>query len=229
LNFLGRNHTKKRAIQAIHDAKEVGFKHINLDIIYGCELDTIENMKEDIFIAKELPIDHISAYSLTIEEETKFYNTPKVKIDDYELSLNIFDELKDIGFNQYEISNFSKSDESISKHNLGYWQYKEYVGCGSGAIGRVGYQRYYKNRSVEEYIQDPISYIEIEELSQNDIIVEKVLLGLRSIVGIELALLDKNKVNILVEEKKLYIKDDRVFLNDYLIADEVALYLLDDI
>lgn len=229
LNFLGRNHTQNRAIKAIQDAKEIGFEHINLDLIYGCDIDTKENMLQDIQIAKSLPIDHISAYSLTIEEDTKFYNTPSVKIDDYELSLYIFDELEKAGFKQYEISNFAKNKYAVSKHNLGYWEYKEYIGCGSGAVGRIANNRYYKDRSIENYIKDPLTYIDIEELSDSDTLIEKVLLGLRSIVGVDIYLIDTYKVNILLEEDKVYIKENRVFLKDYLIADEVALYLLEDI
>ncbi len=225
LNFLGRNHTQNRAIKAIQEAKDIGFEHINLDLIYGCDIDTKENMLQDIQIANSLPVDHISAYSLTIEEDTKFYNTPSVKIDDYELSLYIFEELKRAGFKQYEISNFAKGKGAVSKHNLGYWEYKEYIGCGSGAVGRVANNRYYKDRSVENYIKDPLAYCEIEKLSDNDILTEKVLLGLRSMVGVDTSLIDSSKVDILLREDKVYIKENRVYLKDYLIADEVALYL----
>lgn len=229
LNFLGRNHTQNRAIKAIQDAKKVGFEHINMDIIYGCENDNKENMLNDINIIKKLPIDHISAYSLTIEENTKFYQTPQVKIDDYELSLFIFEELKKIGFKQYEISNFSKDENSVSKHNLGYWEYKEYLGCGSGAVGRVGKSRFYKEKSIEDYIKNPTAFSEIEKLSDEDILVEKVLLGLRSLVGINMNLFSgdqKLKIEDLVKEKKLKVVENRVYSTDYLLSDEIALYLI---
>ena len=229
LKFLGRNHSEKRAIKAIQEAKEAGFEHINLDIIYGCELDTKENMLRDINIAKSLPVDHISAYSLTIEEDTKFFHTPQVKIDDFELSGFIFDAFEKAGFHQYEISNFAKSKTSKSKHNYGYWEYKEYLGCGSGAVGRIKKQRLYKEKSIEEYIKNPTIYSEIEELSDEDMLVEKVLLGLRSDVGVDIDLLNdeqKNKLKELLKEDKIKQIGNKIYASDYLIADELALYLL---
>ncbi len=229
LNHLGRNHTRNRAIKVIHEAHEVGFKHINLDIIYGCDLDNKENMLEDINIIKTLPIDHISAYSLTIEEDTKFYSTPNVKIDDEELSAEIFEELKKIGFKQYEISNFAKSKDSESKHNYGYWLYEEYIGAGSGAVGRIGNKRLYKEKSIEEYIKNPTIYSDTEELSDDDILVEKVLLGLRSSVGVDMELFtkdQKDKLSDLIKENKIKQINNKIYSNDYLLADELALYLL---
>lgn len=229
LNFLGRNHTQKKAIKAITDASSAGFKHINMDLIYGCENDNVDSMMYDLNIIKNLPIDHISAYSLTIEENTKFYHTPQVKIEDYELSLFLFNELNNMGFNQYEISNFSKNEDAMSKHNLGYWKYKEYIGCGSGAVGRIADKRLYKEKDIEEYIKKPTDFSEIENLSENDILVEKVLLGLRSNIGIDLSLFDKaqmEKIDNLLEENKIKIIDNKMYTFDYLIADEIALYLL---
>ena len=102
---------------------------------------------------------------MTIEEDTKFYSTPNVKIDDEQLSAEIFKELEKVGFKQYEISNFAKSKDGESKHNYGYWQYEEYIGAGSGAVGRIGNKRLYKERSIEEYIKNPTIYSDVEELS----------------------------------------------------------------
>ncbi len=228
LQFLGRNHNKTQAIEAINNAREVGFEHINCDIIYDTKLDTKQLLKHDLSFIKSLPIDHISAYSLTIEEGTKFFNKSNVQVENLDLAHYLFDEFENLGFTQYEISNFAKNIESRSKHNLGYWQYKEYLGIGSGAVGCINSKRFYTQKDVLKYIQNPLKYEEIEVLSQEDIIIEKVLLGFRSVVGVDIDILNekqKKKLCDLLDEKKLIQKENRVYSNNFMLADELALYL----
>lgn len=228
LQFLGRNHNKNQAIKAINNAKEVGFKHINCDIIYDTQLDTKELLENDLSIVKSLPIDHISAYSLTIEEGTKFFNKSNVQVENLDLAQYLFDQLANLGFKQYEISNFAKNSEAKSKHNLGYWQYKEYLGIGSGAVGCVNAKRLYTQKDVLKYIENPLKYEEIELLSQEEITIEKILLGFRSVVGVEIAVLtekQKEKLSDLLDENKLTQKENRVYSNNFMLADELALYL----
>ena len=228
LKFLGRNHISKQAIKAIKDSFNIGFKHINIDIIYDTSLDTKELLQKDFAIIKQLPIDHISCYSLTIEEKTKFYNTPQYKVENIKLANYIFTELNNLGFTQYEISNFAKKTSSRSRHNLGYWQYKEYLGVGSGAVVMIDYKRYYTFTDVQQYIKNSTNYEEIENLSSKDILTEKILLGFRSDVGVDLDILSKDqlkKIQILKDEKKIYIKDNIAFNYDFLLSDELALYL----
>jgi len=229
LKRLNRAHNSKGAITAIQNAFCIGFNRINCDIIYGVDGDTYESIKRDFERIFSLPVTHISAYSLTIEEGTKFFNNTKIKIDDEELSYKLFTYLKDNNFNQYEISNFSKSKEDESKHNYGYWQHKNYLGVGAGAVGCVNKQRYYPNKSIEEYISNPISY-DYEKLSDEDIKVEKVLLGLRCSNGFSIDILDENeqnRVEELIKEQKLEINDKIVTNKNFLISDELALYILE--
>lgn len=229
LKVLGRSHNSKSAITAIQNASRIGFNGVNCDIIYGVEGDTFESIKKDFDTIIELPTTHLSAYSLTIEEGTKFFNTSSMKIDDEELSYEIFEYLEKIGFNQYEISNFAKDKKFESKHNYGYWQHKEYLGVGAGAVGYKNKTRYYPNKSIEEYIKNPTSYEE-EMLSDEDIKVEKVLLGFRCSNGIDLEIFDEiqlEKINELVEHKKLRIELNRVYNNNFLLADELSLYILE--
>lgn len=228
LQFLGRNHNRTQAIKAIENAQKVGFKHINCDIIYDTKLDTKTLLMEDLTTIQELPIDHISAYSLTIEEGTKFFNKSSVQIENPDLTSLLFDTLSSMGYKQYEVSNFAKNEEARSKHNLGYWEYKEYLGVGSGAVGCVQNQRFYSNKDVLSYIQEPFVYEMIEKLSKEDTIVEKLLLGFRSVVGVDIDILhpsQKRKLQYLLEEKKLFQKENRVFAKDFLLADELALFL----
>ena len=229
LNFLARNHNKIQAIDAINNAKKIGYKNINCDIIYDTVLDNKQLVNKDLEIIKALPINHISAYSLTLEEGTKFYNKSNVRIENEELANYLFDKLEEFGFDQYEISNFSKGKDGQCKHNIGYWKYENYLGIGAGAVGCANSKRLYPYKDIQVYIDNPIKYEQKEDLSNEDIILEKTLLGFRSIVGC-----DKNMYNdkqlkqiyILEENDKITIKDNRIFANDYMLADELSLFVL---
>lgn len=228
LRFLGRSHKSKAAVEAINNASKLDFNGVNCDIIYGVKGDTLESMKKDFDTAFSLPITHLSAYSLTIEEGTKFFDRSSVKIDDEELSYEIFDYINKKGFHQYEISNFAKSLNYESKHNYGYWEHKEYLGIGAGAVGYYENQRRYPQKSIEEYICNP-NKIETEDISYDDIKTEKILLGFRCNCGVELSLFTKEekiKVDDLCEHDKLYIKENRVYNKNFLLSDELALYIL---
>ena len=229
LKFLGRAHNSNSAIKAIQNAKEIGFKGINCDIIYGVQNDTLESMKKDFDMAFSLPITHLSAYSLTIEEGTKFFDRSSVKIDDEELSYEIFDYINKNGFHQYEISNFAKNKVSESKHNYGYWQHKEYLGVGAGAVGYVNQERHYPSKSIEEYIQNPL-FFDVEKINLDDVKTEKILLGFRSLNGVEMSLFNEEemkKIDDLIQYDKVYIENNRVFNKNFLLSDELALYILD--
>lgn len=229
LQFLGRAHNAQKAKEAILLAKKVGFEKINCDLIYGVFNDTIESLKKDIDMIKSLPVDHVSAYSLTLEEGTKFFQKNSVKIDDEVLSTELFEYLEEVGFFQYEISNFASKEQSRSVHNLGYWQHQEYLGIGAGAVGYMNGKRVYSTKEIERYIQNPFE-CEEEILTQEDIKMEKVLLGFRCCIGVDCDLFNKNelqRVEELVQNKKVYIKNNKVFTPSFLLADELALYVLD--
>ena len=229
LKFLGRAHNSNSAIKAIQNAKEIGFKGINCDIIYGVQNDTLESMKKDFDMAFSLPITHLSAYSLTIEEGTKFFDRSSVKIDDEELSYEIFDYINKNGFHQYEISNFAKNKVSESKHNYGYWQHKEYLGVGAGAVGYVNQERHYPSKSIEEYIKNPL-FFDVEKIDLDDVKTEKILLGFRSLNGVEISLFNEEemkKIDDLIQYNKVYIENNKVFNKNFLLSDELALYILD--
>ena len=229
LKFLGRSHKAKSAISAIENAKSIGFQAINCDIIYGVHNDTFASLKKDFDIIQSLEINHLSAYSLIIEEGTKFFNKKKIKIDDEDLSYEIFDYLKTLGFNQYEISNFSKDKKDQSKHNFGYWEYDDYLGIGAGAVACINSVRYYPKKDIQEYINNPLKY-EKEYLSTSDIKTEKVLLGFRCSNGVVKNILNSNelkKVQILIDENKVIEKNKRIYNKNYLLADEISLFILD--
>ena len=224
LKLLGRAHNKIQAIQAVTNAKEVGFTHISLDLIYGVAGDTKELLDKDINTAFLLPIDHLSAYALTIEPNTPFAKNEKIASEKLKLTKALFEKLEQNGFMQYEISNFGRYK---SRHNLGYWEYKDYIGIGAGAVGKKENKRYYPTPQIDAYILNPLKST-IETLSKEDIKLEKLFLGLRSEVGIEEQILtpqERKRAEILVEAGKIYYKNKRYFNQDYLLADEITLFL----
>jgi len=224
LKVLNRAHNPKMAKDAIINAAEVGFENISLDLIYATLGDTKELLEHDIKTAFLLPINHISAYALTIEEGTAFENKKEMSKEQLSLTKWIFQTIQEHGFEQYEISNFGSYK---SKHNLGYWLYKDYMGVGAGAVGKLGLTRYYPNPNIEEYVNNPLE-IKSEELDEDDKKLEKIFLGLRSYIGFSESLLTQNELRlaqILVDEKKLFNKEQRFYNKNFLLADEIALYL----
>ena len=224
LKFLGRNHNQSLAIKAVKNAKKAGFENISIDLIYGTSLDNEELLSNDLLIAKKLPINHLSAYSLTIEEGTKFQTKPSVAKDSLPLAKFFIDKIKSIGLAQYEISNFGKYQ---SIHNLGYWSQDDYIGIGSGAVGFLKNIRFYPSKEIESYISNPL-YREKESLSKNDLHIERLFLGLRSKIGIpkdEFSIKELEKVKILIESKNLEYKGDKIFNTNYLLSDELALFI----
>lgn len=224
LKTLNRAHSPEDAINAIKNAKTVGFKNISLDLIYATLGDTKELLEHDIQTAFSLPINHISAYALTIEEGTAFQTQPHMAKETLELTSWIFAEIEKHGFKQYEISNFGSYKSS---HNLGYWQYKDYIGLGSGAVGSLEQTRYYPTPNIEAYIKNPLE-IKEETLNEEEIKIEKIFLGFRSIVGVHTDIFngaELSQANILVQEKKLVLKNNIFYNLDYLLADEITLFI----
>ena len=128
LKLLNRNHISDEVVSKIKLAKKIGFSNINIDLIYGIPGETLDDLNHDIDMFLSLGINHISTYSLILEEHTKLYVDGVSNIDEdmdrsmYDL---ICDRLSDNGFNHYEVSNFSKEGFQ-SKHNLVYWNNLNY-------------------------------------------------------------------------------------------------------
>ncbi|ADN09748.1 radical SAM family heme chaperone HemW [Sulfurimonas autotrophica] len=224
LKLLNRAHTPQISIDAVHNASQIGFKNISLDLIYATLGDTKELLASDLHVAMSLPINHISAYALMIEEGTAFENRPQMSSEQLSLTKWLFQKIQKYGFKQYEISNFGTYQ---SLHNLGYWKYKDYIGAGAGAVGKLGLMRFYPQTDIETYIDNPLK-IQEEMLSQEDKRLEQIFLGLRSVVGINQDILNTQelkKAEILLDEQKLKLENNILYNEDYLLADEIALFL----
>ena len=165
LAMLHRSHNGEKAKQAVYDAKEAGFADINIDLIYGLPRQSLDDIKRNLAIVEELPINHISTYGLQVEVGTYLYHLvqknlisiPSESIDEAMYD-TMMEGLKELGFERYEISNFSK-DNFYSRHNLKYWHYVDYLGFGAGAHSFYNGVRRSNNRNVMPYIQSVDRYV----------------------------------------------------------------------
>lgn len=196
LQWMNRSHTAVQSMQCVNDAAAVGFKDITIDLIYGLPQLQNEEWRATIKKALSLPINHLSAYSLTMEENTPYHKLVQQKKyqqpdDDfasghYEI---LIEEIDAASWKHYEVSNFCKND-NYSKHNTAYWQQKKYLGVGPSAHSYDLYSRscnVSNNAVYLEYISANKKTYEIEELSAQDRLNETLLTGLRAIWGVDLA------------------------------------------
>lgn len=186
---LNRHHTNEKTLDAIRLLKEQGLTNINLDLIFGHPFDSIAKVKETLSIIKKLDINHISYYSLILEDKTIFnhlINKNELKLLDDDITANMYEliikEMKEAGYHHYETSNFAKPGFE-SRHNLIYWQEEEYIGVGLGASGFLENIRYTNSSILKDYY-----YGKKEKtlLTLTDIKNEYMMLGFRKIDGISL-------------------------------------------
>lgn len=239
LNYLNRNHNNKMITDKINIAKKIGFKNINIDLIYAIPKETLEELNKDLDLLLKLDVQHISTYSLIIEPNTKLYINGEKNIDeeiDYEMYKLICDKLKSNGYNHYEISNFGKVGYE-SKHNLCYWNNEEYYGFGLGASGYINNIRYDNTKSLNRYLNK--EYIsEKHELDMKEKIENEFILGLRKIKGINKNdfiskynidiksievvnnLLSKQK--LLEDEKNIYINPEYIYVSNEILVNFIS-------
>ena len=158
LMLLGRSHTADEAKKKMEEAKSIGFKNISLDLMLCLPKSNILRLKESMDFLISLEPNHISAYMLKIEENTKFYYDSALSLPSEEEQsaqyLYMCDYLEKNGFSQYEISNFSKLGFE-SRHNLKYWQGEEYLGIGPSAHSFLEGKRFYYERDLKKFISLP--------------------------------------------------------------------------
>lgn len=170
LKEIGRYHTFEDAQKIIKLAKSKGFSNINIDLIYGFQNESLNDLKKDLEEFIKIDIDHISIYSLIVEKGSMFFNKKyptQNEEDSREYYEYIVKFLRQNGYERYEISNFARN-QKYSRHNLTYWHNEEYYGCGLGASGYVGGVRYENTKSLTEYIKG--NYISSsEKIGQNEL------------------------------------------------------------
>lgn len=206
LKMLGRIHTYEEFLETYQLLREEGFSNLNVDLISAIPGQSVESWERTLRVAAELSPEHISAYSLIVEEGTPFYEwygeenketvdhsggTERPPLPDEESERRIYEEteeiLKEYGYFRYEISNYAKEGYEC-RHNIGYWRRAEYLGLGLGASSLIENRRF-QNLSDYEAYQNAVQtgallYMEEERLTTEDEMEEFMFLGLRMAAGI---------------------------------------------
>jgi len=233
LRSIGRIHTGDQAIASVKLAQKVGFRDINIDLMYGLPSQSIQQLESSIQQAIELGVTHISAYGLKVEEGTPFAlmeEQGRLMLPDEDVEEAMYDVttqlLPKFGFMRYEISNFAQAGYECA-HNLKYWQYKPYVGVGAAAHSFIKGQRLSNRADVAAYIeaidadQSPIETREAPDLGMG--MAEYVFLALRTVQGLLVEEFDQyfNKkffdcyqhiITMLTAQKLIVATKKRVYL-----------------
>jgi oxygen-independent coproporphyrinogen-3 oxidase len=248
LRFLGRIHTSIQAEECIRLARECGFQNINVDLIYAIpdqrKTDWAYSLRKALLFTPE----HIAAYNLKFEKGTPFYASV-IKGEFRELNDNQESEfyefthrlLSNAGYHHYEVSNFAKSEDTVSRHNCKYWNHVDYLGLGPSAHSFWQNKRWSNVKSLNAYIHKinlgkmPIVFR--EELNGKDLMFEYIFLKLRTYRGINLhnfqKLFGKHFCHQYQEEIKLLLGDNWAVLDNgnfkltqrgMLICDEILLH-----
>lgn len=247
LKEIGRIHSFEEFKKNYNQARKAGFENINVDLMFGLPNQSMKDWKVSLEDVMSLEPDHISAYSLIIEEGTCFYNlynNDKLNIpnEEEERSMYLFTKgfLKDYGYNQYEISNYAKVNKECF-HNKVYWKCNEYLGLGVSASSFVDEKRFKNIDDIKIYIEkinnneDVTEEIHVNNI--NDDMEEFMFMGLRMIEGINLKIFKKRfgkdvfdiydeviKNNIkkgllVVDSEKLYLSEKGIELSNYVMSD----------
>ncbi len=188
LKALGRIHNDTQVEQSINLLTQAGFNNFNIDLMHGLPNQNLEDALFDLQSAINFKPTHLSWYQLTLEPNTPFHNNPPA-LPDEDALFDIETEGKQLiasaGFNQYEVSAYSKSIETRAQHNLNYWQFGDYIGIGAGAHGKLTdiktgiITRIWKYRHPERYLSKPDFIRGMEGIMHQDLPYEFMLNALR--------------------------------------------------
>ena len=214
LRLLGRIHTWEQAAETVHWAREAGFTNLNLDLIFGLPEQSLARWQETLEAALALEPEHLSLYSLTVEEDTPLARriaAGDLPAPDEDLAAEMYEmaevRLAQAGFEHYEISNWAKKNLRIGestkqrnnesagqrpgfqcRHNLAYWRNEPWLGLGAGAHSWMGGKRWANVRHPREYIAaleaDRSPVAEVEEIDRRTEMGETMMLGLRLTEGV---------------------------------------------
>lgn len=224
LQVLERAHTPGRPFAAAKEAKAAGFEHVNLDMIYATPSETDDDVRRTLDLALETGVDHISAYSLIVEDGTRMARKVKkgeLPMPDQDTMARrydiIADTLDNAGFGWYEVSNWAKEGGEC-RHNMIYWRDEDWWGAGPGAHSHLGDQRFYNVKLPGRYInmvgEDELPIADTETLTDSEHHMEKIMLGLRLREGIDRTLLS-DKAQPMIDG----------FIDRGLLADDTSLHV----
>jgi putative oxygen-independent coproporphyrinogen III oxidase len=235
LRILERQHTAGRATQAATEAREAGFDHVNLDLIYGTPGETADDFAESLDAVVAAGVDHVSAYSLIVEDGTRIaarmrrgelaYPSDDVAADRY---LAAEKALTSAGFSWYEVSNWATTPAAECRHNRLYWTGGDWWGLGPGAHSHVGGVRWWNVKHPSAYakrLADGVSPGQGRELlTSAERRLEAVMLGVRLRDGLPVPLADPAGLTRAVADGLVTVEDDRAVLTlrGRLLADAVV-------
>lgn len=203
LKSIGRIHNYAQFTESYQMARDCGFRNINIDLMSGLVGQSLDSYKETLEKVTKLHPEHISAYSLIVEENTPMYDrvnlarTKGINIlpeedEEREMYYLTKELLQDNGYERYEISNYSKKGFEC-RHNIGYWKRKEYLGFGIGAASLYKGKRWNNISDLQEYVNKMVGNKDMESvrintqiLSEQDAMEEFMFLGLRMMEGISI-------------------------------------------
>ena len=235
LKLLGRIHTWAEFLESFTLARECGFANLNIDLMSALPGQTCESWKETLSRVTDLDPEHISAYSLIIEEGTPFgerYGSEEGRklLPDEDSEREMYHEtkrfLKDCGYERYEISNYAKPGREC-RHNIGYWTGVPYLGLGLGASSYLDDCRFTVNPDMKQYLEEkPGMFADIEKLTKKDMEEEFFYVGLRMTAGVSLSEFERRfgisakevypgLMETFVKEKAAHFEGDRFVLTDY--------------
>jgi oxygen-independent coproporphyrinogen-3 oxidase len=197
LNFLGRRHTVEEAIHSVDAAREAGFDHMGLDLIYGVPGQSLGLWRDTLSRAVAFSPEHLSCYQLTLEDDTPLAEScrrgdfsPRGEDELFQFFLTTSETLENSGFIHYEVSNFARGPEYASRHNQKYWDHTPYLGLGPSAHSFSGSARWWNTRSLNDYLKAlqsgtlPIEGKEI--LTREQLRMEAWFLALRTRKGVHI-------------------------------------------
>ena len=235
LKLLGRIHTWAEFLESFTLARECGFANLNIDLMSALPGQTCESWKETLSRVTALDPEHISAYSLIIEEGTPFgerYGSEEGRklLPDEDSEREMYHEtkrfLKDCGYERYEISNYAKPGREC-RHNIGYWTGVPYLGLGLGASSYLDGCRFTVIPDMKQYLEEkPGMFADIEKLTKKDMEEEFFYVGLRMTAGVSLSEFERRfgisakevypgLMETFVKEKAARFEGDRFVLTDY--------------
>lgn len=233
LKDLGRIHTIESFQENYKAVREAGFENVNIDLMFALPNQTMEDWQETVKNIVALQPEHISAYSLILEEGTPFFDRyekgelePAAEELDREMYHWAVDYLAEMGYEQYEISNFAKKGRQ-SRHNRIYWQAEEYLGMGLGSHSYMNGERFHNIYDLQEYIKadGDISLLkeDVEIILEEDALAEFMFLGLRLAEGVSF---DRFRERFGQEMKNIYGSQIGELVRDGLLEeDEIGIRL----
>ena len=187
LQTIGRKHTFCDAKEKISMLKDSGITNISVDLMYSLPSQTIRILEDTLNKVLELDVPHISLYSLTIEENSVFGKKGITALDE-ETEADMYERIEKTltgrGYVHYEVSNYCRKGYE-SRHNLGYWNYDDFLGVSLGASGKIGNNRYTNTRSFQKYFYEENIRDEDLYLEKKEMMFENIMMSLRTIYGLD--------------------------------------------